>query len=394
MRSTLPGLLAALAALALAMPEASSAAHGRWVGPVAHASQLIPDDPGRGTLAGGWAKVQWNFAGPFGVNAPQAWEQLAAAGAPGGKGVTVAVLDTGVAYADARGFRKSPDLDPASFVRGYDFVDGDPFPDDSEGHGTHVASTIAEATNNGRDLTGLAYGARVMPVRVLDSHGEGDSGTIAKGVRWAARHGAKVINLSLEFSTDVRAAEIPALLKAIRYATGRGALVVGASGNEAHGAIAFPARATDVLAVGATTEHGCLSEFSNQGPGLDIVAPGGGGDAIAEDAGCAPDGEPGHDIFQVTYTRFSTRRFGIPGGYEGTSMAAPHVSAIAALIVASKTIGPNPTPKAIQRRMEATARDLGAPGYDQRYGWGLVDAAAATAPGGRTTPLARAKPRQ
>lgn len=383
MRLRPPGLLAALAALALAVP-APAQARRHWVGPVAHAAALIPDDPGRGVTPGGWAKVQWNFAGPFGVNAPVAWEQVAAAGAPGGRGVTVAVLDTGVAYADARGFRRSPDLDPATFVRGYDFVDGDPYPDDSEGHGTHVASTIAEATNNGRDLTGLAYGARIMPVRVLDSRGEGDSATIAKGVRFAARRGAKIINLSLEFPAEVRAAEIPALIKAIRYATGRGALVVGATGNEARATVAFPARATGVVAVGATTEHGCLSEFSNQGPGIDVVAPGGGPDAVVGDPGCMPDGEPGHDIFQVTYTRFSTRRFGIPGGYEGTSMAAPHVSAIAALIVASKVIGANPTPLALQQRLQATTRDLGPAGYDQRYGWGLVDAAAATAPGGPT----------
>ncbi len=379
MRPLLLALLALTAVAAAAAP--AEAEHRRWVGPVAHAAGFIPDDPGRGTTPGGWQKVQWNFTGPFSVNAPEAWDNVAAAGLPGGKGVKVAVLDTGVAYANARGFRRSPDLDPASFVRGYDFVDRDPYPDDSEGHGTHVASTIAEATNNGRDLTGLAFGARIMPVRVLDSHGEGDSATIARGVRWAARHGARIINLSLEFSTDVRADDIPSLIRAIRYAHGRGALVVGASGNEAHTAVAYPARTGDVLSVGATTEHGCLSEFSNQGPGLDVVAPGGGADAVAGDPGCAPDAEPGHDIFQVTYTRFSTRRFGIPGGYEGTSMAAPHVSAIAALIIASRVLGPRPSPAALQKRLEATARDLGPAGYDRRYGYGLVDAAAATTRG-------------
>ena len=378
-RPVLPALACALVALATA-PPAQAGRH--WVGPVAHASALMPDDPGRGTRLGGWARVQWNFVGPFGVNAPVAWEQLVAAGAPGGRGVTVAVLDTGVAYANARGFRRSPDLDPASFVRGYDFVDRDPYPDDSEGHGTHVASTIAEATNNGRDLTGLAYGARIMPIRVLDSEGEGDSATIARGVRWATDRGADVINLSLEFSADVRAREIPALLRAIRYAHARGVMVVGASGNEGRESVAYPARSDRVLSVGATTERGCLSEYSNQGAGLDVVAPGGGADAVVGDAGCAPDADPGRDIFQVTYTRFATRRFGIPGGYEGTSMAAPHVSAIAALIIASRVLGPRPTPQAIRRRLEATARDLGRPGYDRRYGWGLVDAAAATAPGG------------
>ena len=108
----------------------------------------MPNDPGRGVVAGGWQSVQWNFAGPFGVNAPTAWQNLIADGAPGGKGVIVAVLDTGVAYANRGSFRRSPDLSATSFVRGYDFIDDDPYADDSEGHGTHVASTIVEATNN------------------------------------------------------------------------------------------------------------------------------------------------------------------------------------------------------------------------------------------------------
>jgi len=381
-----PLALAILAALGLAAPTAAQA-HSPFHGPVAHVAAYVPNDPGRGVTAGNWARVQWNFAGPFGVNAPDAWANLIAAGAPGGKGVIVAVLDTGVAYANRGSFRRSPDLKPSSFVRGYDFIDHDPYPDDSEGHGTHVASTIVEATNNATELTGLAYGARVMPIRVLDTKGEGDSPTIARGVRYAVAHGAKVINLSLEFSADVVAADIPSLMAATRYARKRGVLVVGAAGNEGSERVAYPARSPDVLAVGATTEHGCLSEFSNTGSGLDIVAPGGGADAIATDPGCSPDGDPGHDIFQVTFTRFGSQRFGIPGGYEGTSMAAPHVSATAALIVASKVIGPDPTADALRDRLEATARDLGTPGYETRYGWGLVNAAAATTAGGPVAPV-------
>jgi hypothetical protein len=151
-----------------------------------------------------------------------------------------------------------------------------------------VASTIAERTGNGYGLTGLAYNATIMPVRVLDDAGEGDAADIARGVRFAASRGADVINLSLEFGTDVRAAEIPELLDAIRYAHGRGAVVVGASGNDGSAALAYPARATDVLSVGSTTEHGCLSAFSNTGSGLDLVAPGGGEDAPLADDRCAP----------------------------------------------------------------------------------------------------------
>jgi serine protease len=377
-------LLAAAAALGLALP-ASASAHRPFHGPLAHATAYVPNDPGRGTVPGGWAAVQWNFTGPFGVGAPDAWQNLIAAGAPGGRGVIVAVLDTGVAYANHGAYRISPDLKASSFVRGHDFVDHDSRPEDREGHGTHVASTIAEATNNGYGLAGLAYGARIMPVRVLDSHGEGDSTTIAEGVRWAVDHGAQVINMSLEF-TDVVASEIPSLIKAMRYAYHRGVVIVAAAGNEAGHAIDYPARSPYAIAVGATTEHGCLSEFSNTGPGLDVVAPGGGSDAIESDAGCRPDGAPGHDIYQVTYRSVASRSFGIPGGYEGTSMAVPHVAATAALVIASRVIGYRPSPAAIRDRLEATARDLGPTGYDHRYGWGLIDAATATAPGGPVAP--------
>jgi serine protease len=347
----------------------------------ARAAGFIPNDPGRGATPSDWQSVQWNFDGPFGVNAPDAWANLIADGRPGGLGVKIAVLDTGVAYANRGKFRKSPDLAQTHFIKGYDFVSRDPYANDHNGHGTHVASTIAESTNNGIGLTGLAYGASIMPVRVLDDHGEGDASDIADGVRFAVKHGAQVINLSLEFSTDVTAHEIPELIDALAYAHHKGVFLVGASGNEAHRSVAYPARANYVVSVGATTEHGCQSDFSNEGTGLDISAPGGGSDALIEgDPDCHPADPPGHDIFQVTLEGTTNRRFGIPSGYEGTSMAAPHVAATAALVIASGVIGPQPTPKQIELRLKATARDLGAPGYDTRYGAGLLDAAAATAP--------------
>lgn len=349
----------------------------------ARAAGLIPNDVGSGKQAGDWQQLQWNFSGPFGVNAPQAWSNVAADGAPGGKGVVVAVLDTGVAYATHGRFLRSPDFSRYGFTGGYDFIAHNRFPNDRNGHGTFVAGTIAEATDNHYGLTGLAFAARIMPVRVLDSQGEGEASTIAEGVRYAVKHGAQVINLSLEFSSDVTAADIPELIEALRYARRRGVLVVAAAGNEAHTAIAYPARAPDVIAVGATTEHGCLADYSNDGSGLTLVAPGGGADAnLPGDPNCLPEGPAGRDVFQVTFTGASPRRFGMPGGYEGTSMAAPHVSATAALIIASGVLGRHPTPAQLVARLRATARKLGGGGDEALYGAGLVDAAAATAPAG------------
>jgi serine protease len=351
---------------------------------VAHAAgAVVPNDEGNGGHPKDWQQLQWNFSGLFGVDAPEAWANLAVDGSPGGAGVTVAVLDTGVAYANRGPFRRSPDLSRYEFVKGWDFVDKDAFPNDRNGHGTFVASTIAEATNNLYGLTGLAYGAHIMPVRVLDSSGEGEASTIAEGVVFAVRHGAQVINLSLEFSPGVTASDIPELIEALRYAHRHGVLVVAAAGNEGHAAIAYPARAPYVISVGATTEHGCLAAYSNDGSGLTLVAPGGGPDAnLPGDPNCRPEQPAGRDIYQVTFDGSSPRLFGTPSGYEGTSMATPHVAATAALIIASRVLGRHPSPAALTARLRATARKLGGGGDERLYGAGLVNAAAATARGG------------
>jgi serine protease len=358
--------------------------HVRYAVPdyIAHASGFIPDDPG---ILGptGWQDLQWNFTGPFGVNAPDAWQQAIAAGAPGGRGVTVAVLDTGVAYENHGRFRRDPDLYSGRFVKPYDFVDGDRHPNDENGHGTHVTGTIAQKTNNGIGLTGLAYGVTIMPVRVLDAHGEGDAAAIARAIRYAARNGAQVINMSLEFDASITASQIPDIVSAIRYAHHVGAVVVGAAGNATENRVAYPARTNYVISVGGTTEHGCEADYSNSGSGLDLMAPGGGDDAPLDDnpndvANCKPD-QRGRDIYQVTFTH-NVDTFGLPSNWEGTSMSAPHVSAIAALIIATGVIGKNPKPQAIEARLKQTARDLGPPGVDRRYGSGLVDAFAAINP--------------
>ncbi|HEX4837276.1 MAG TPA: S8 family serine peptidase [Solirubrobacteraceae bacterium] len=362
-----------------------------WAVPdyVAHAAAVsIPNDPGTGRAPGDWQQQQWNFDGPpaFGIDAPRAWANVAADGAPGGAKVVVAVLDTGVAYANRGPYRRSPDFSRYSFVQGYDFIARTPYANDHNGHGTFVAGTIAEATNNRFGLTGLAYAARIMPVRVLDGAGEGDASVIAEGVRFAVRHGARVINLSLEFSSDVSASDIPELIEALRYANSRGVVVVAAAGNEASTTIPYPARAPHVIAVGATTEHGCLASFSNDGPGITLVAPGGGPDAnLPGDPDCNPELPSGRDIFQMTFTGSSPRVFGFPQGYEGTSMATPHVAATAALIIAAGILGRKPTPAQITARLKATARKLGGPQDQALYGAGLLDAGTATARGGPGT---------
>ena len=353
---------------------------------VAHAAQYIPNDPGLANSSGGWQSIQWDMTGPFSVNAPAAWEEAIAAGAPGGSGAIVAVLDTGVAYENYHHFRKAPDLHGGRFIRPYDFVDNDRHANDENGHGTHVTMTIAEATNNGIGLTGLAYGVKIMPLRVLDSEGAGDAIAISRAIRYAARHGAQVINMSLEFDTSVTASQIPEIVSAVRYAHRKNVVMVAASGNEADNAVAYPARTTHVISVGATTQHGCQADYSNGGSGLKLVAPGGGSDAPNTDnpsdqANCHP-GVDEPPIFQQTFSRDgSIRSFALRGEeYEGTSMASPHVAASAALLIASRRLGAHPSANAVEQRLEQTAYDLGQVGYDVRYGYGEVQPAAAIGP--------------
>jgi serine protease len=321
-----------------------------------------------------------------GVDAPRAWDNLIAAGRPGGRGVKIAVLDSGVSYDG------SPDLSSIRFARGYDYcartgrgevacAGEDRRPEDDYGHGTHVASTIAETTNNAKGLTGLAYGATIIPVKVLNRYGEGDEDTIAAGLRFAADQGAQVINLSFEFGSAVTTSlQIPRIAAAVRYARGKGALIVAAAGNISFSRISYPAHLPGVVSVGAVTEHGCLAAYSNTGAGLDLVAPGGGEDAerIGEPA-CRPGDRAGRSILQLAFTR-RNRTFRYPRSYFGTSMAAPHVSATAALVIASGVLGAQPSAAAVEQRLKATARDLGAPGRDDQYGAGMLDAGAATAP--------------
>jgi serine protease len=353
--------------------------------------RVIPNDPGPITQPpgppGGWVMKQWNFLpwegtatpllpiSPGGIDAVGAWANLEAAGRPGAEGVTVAVLDTGVAYrAKGSHFRRSPDFSSGQFVPGYDFVDDDRLPLDQNGHGTHVAGTIAEKTNNGVGLVGLAFRAKLMPVRVLDAQGRGQADEIAKGIRFAVAEGADVINLSFNFGC---ARSVPGVAEALRQAYRRGTIVVASVGNlGAEACVAPPATGPHAIGVGGSTEGGCLGNYSLAGRDVDLIAPGGGSPV----PGC-PSVSVG-SIFQVTLKAGSTLRFGEPGNYVGTSMAAAHVSGVAAMILASGTIDAKAKGKgrvaAVTQRLRRTARDLGLP--PMRQGAGLLDARAATAP--------------
>jgi serine protease len=355
-------------------------------------SASIANDPGPLTVPpgppGGWVALQWNFlpwAGPStpelptspgGIDAVGAWRNLIAAGRRGASGITVAVLDTGVAYrGEGRRFRRSPDFARGQFVSGYDFVEDDRLPLDENGHGTHVAGTIAEKTDNGIGLTGLAYRAKLMPVRVLDRHGSGQADEIARGIHFAVAHGADVINMSFNFGCGKN---VPGIDEELRRAYRKGVVTVASIGNlGSETCVSPPATAPRTIGVGGTTEGGCLGSYSLlPGKGTDIVAPGGG----IPVPGCPSVSS--RPIYQVTLKDGNTLRFGEPSSYIGTSMAAAHVSGVAAMVLASGVLkqkaSPQGTVNQLTQRLRRTARSLGLPAAFQ--GAGLIDAARATDP--------------
>ena len=258
------------------------------------------------------------------IDSPTAWNTTA------GGGVVVAVVDTGVSC-------RHEDL-AANVVTGYDAITGATgCPEDLHGHGTHTAGIVAAVANNGRGGAGVAWGARISPVRVLDPNGGGEDSDVAAGMIWAAGHGAAVMNMSLGGEWDS-----PSLRAASAYVIGRGVVLVAAAGNEGSSRLFYPAAYPGVISVGATNSSDRRTDWSNWGGWITMGAPG--------------------------ETILSTIVGGGFGSMSGTSMAAPVVAGVAALV---RSLG---YPAASVRQLLQTTADT-----CSGCGWqaGRVDAAAA-----------------
>ncbi len=316
---------------------------------------VTPNDTGYGNQ---WAHPK--------IGSPAAWDV-----ATGSNTIVIAIIDSGIDTGH-------PDL-ASKLVPGYDFVDNDSNPTDLNGHGTHVAGIAAAVTNNSVGVAGMSWGAKIMPVRVLDANGSGWSSDITDGISWARSNGAHILNLSLGGTTYESTMQ-----DAVNAAHGTGKLVVAAMGNcrTAGGSCAtanptmYPAAYANVMAVAATTTSDAYAYYSQYGAHCDIAAPGGEMGYLHDPAG----------IYSTmpTYDVFLTTTYGYYKNYDrlqGTSQATPYVSGLAALIW---TVAPTFTPDQVQSRIETTAVDLGTAGWDTTYGHGRINAAAALA--GLATP--------
>ena len=306
---------------------------------IVHA-EMTPTDP--------YYSYQWHLHGlsQGGINMEAAWDITS------GSGVVVAIIDTGI--------RVGSDLSSTSFVSGYDFVNNDNDPIDDNGHGTHVAGTVAQSTNNGIGVAGVAFSASLMPVKVLNSHGSGTYTAVANGIYYAVDHGANIISMSLGGSSSSQT-----LQNALAYAYDNGVTCVAAAGNDGHNGVSYPA-AYDayVIAVGATRYDKTRAWYSNYGSSLDVVAPG--GDTSIDQNG---DGYADGVLQQTFVLRRGKPQWGYYF-YQGTSMATPHVSGVAALLYAKGVTSPDN----IRNVLQSTAVDLGAPDWDIYYGYGLINA--------------------
>lgn len=298
---------------------------------ILHAS-WVPDDP--------FYRDQWHMPR---VGTESAWHYGC------GAGVTVAVIDTGVACFDHGPFSKGTDLHGTRCVKGHDFVNNREEAADDHGHGTHVAGTVAQTTNNGKGVAGLAHCANLMPIKVLSKAGWGTVADVASGIRFAADHGAQVINMSLGGRIKSKILE-----DAVNHAIAKGVVVVAAAGNSRK-SVEWPAAYPGVVAVSATDSKDALAWFSSRGPELAIAA-------------------PGVDVLQQTVCNGGHDKCEVFGKFSGTSMAAPHVAGAAALIVSAGVTEPS----AVRAALQVAARQVD--GHDPaKYGAGVLDAAAAVA---------------
>jgi serine protease len=302
-------------------------------------ADMTPNDP--------MFEKQWNLRM---INAPAAWEKA------DGSGVVVAVIDTGIAYEDRGEFKTVPDLRDAKFAKGYNFVDKNDHPNDDHGHGTHVAGTIAQVTNNGEGCAGIAYKATLMPLKVLNASGMGTSADIADAIRWAADHGANVINMSLGGG-----GRSEVMAKAIEYAHKKGVTIVAAAGNGGRPVVEFPAAYENVIAVSAVGPDGKLAPYSSYGKELDIAAPGG-NKSMGEESGILQNTIDPSDPSKSVYAYF-----------QGTSMATPHVAGVAALVISTGVKDPDE----VEKVLTSSATAVGDKGWDQKYGHGILNAEAA-----------------
>jgi len=287
----------------------------------------VPNDPD-------YSK-QWNLRS---IKVESAWDETK------GSGMTVAVIDTGITIV--------PDLKNTKFVPGYDFVNDRVEAEDDSGHGTHVAGTIAQSTNNNYGVAGIAYEASLMPLKVLSSFGGGTVADIAEAIKFAADNNADVINLSLGGG-----GESHLLKEAIDYAYKKGVVIVAASGNANQNAASYPARFPHVIGVAALDAAGEKAPYSNFGAGVDISAPGGSGTGAG-------------GILQETIQPETREAVFI--GFQGTSMAAPHVAGVAALVKAAGVEEPDQVLSVLQKSSLVVQDD--ALNY---FGAGQLDAAAA-----------------
>lgn len=300
----------------------------------------LPNDP--------LFEKQWNLKM---INMPNAWDTTR------GKGVVVAVLDTGIAWENHDDFVRVPDLEGAKFIDGYDFINDDKHANDDHGHGTHVAGTIAQVTNNREGVAGIAFEATLMPVKVLDHFGSGNTAEISDAIRWAADHGAKVINMSLGGGGRSVVME-----HAVEYARAKGVVVVCAAGNGGRGVVEFPAAYPGAVAVGAVGPTGARAPYSSWGKELDIAAPGG-DKSQGEGAGIVQNTIDPQNVGKAVYA-----------SYQGTSMATPHVAGVAALLWSAGAKSADQVEKSLFASGRAPS---GSTGWTEQYGYGVIDADAA-----------------